>query len=197
MAGFQAVHLVCEAVLDVLRDNVPAALADHEPDFQVYTASNFNQQPMSAGVSLFLYRITANPVMRTPAGRLNMNGQRTRSRLPLDLHFILTVWGQNASLQHALAGWLMRQLESAPVLPSALLNRREAMFRPDETVEVTLGDLDNENLFRLWETLAQNVYHLSVPYVARMVMLESDEVLDEGAPVQERQFEARKVGTTN
>jgi hypothetical protein len=196
MAGFQAIHMVCEAVLDVLRDNVPAALQDHEPEFQVYVARNFNQQPMTAGVSLFLYRVTANPVMRTPAGRLNVNGQRTRSRLPLDLHFILTVWGQHASLQHALAGWLMRQLESTPVLPSALLNRREAVFRPDETVEITLGDLDNENLFRLWETLAQNLYHLSVPYVARLVMIESPEVIEDAPPVQERQFDVLKAGTT-
>ena len=189
MASFQAVHLVCEAVLDVLRDNVPASLQDHEPDFQVYTAANFNQQPMSAGVSLFLYRVTANPVVRTPAGRLNASGQRTRTRLPLDLHFILTVWGQRASLQHALVGWFMRQMETTPVLPSALLNRREPAFRPGETVEVTLGDLDTENLFRLWETLAQNVYQLSVPYVARMVMLDSDDLIEDAAPVQERQFD--------
>ena len=188
MATFQAVNLVCEAVLDVLRDNVPPELSGHSLQFEVYTSRDFSLASISAGVSLFLYRIIPNEVVRTPRGRLDANGQRKRSQLPVDLHFILSVWGQDSSLQHALAGWMMRELETFSILPSALLNRREQAFHGDETVEIVLGNLDNENLFRLWETVAQNVYQLSIPYIARMVMIES-EAADTGVPIQERQFD--------
>lgn len=189
MASYRSIQVACEAVLDVLRDNVPDELSEQELEFEVYTSRSFNHQPMTAGVSLMLYRIYPNTVVRTPGGRFSAEGRRKRSRLPVDLHFILTVWAQSASLQHTLAGWMMREFESHSVLPSALLNRRETAFRSDEALEIVLGDLDTENLFRLWETVAQNAYNLSVPYVIRTLMIESDEWVDDAKPAQTREFE--------
>jgi len=105
----------------------------------------------------------------------------------LDIHFLLTAWGKEASLQHTIAGWMMRILEDTPIFPAGLLNKRTAdVFHPDETVEVGLTQLTTEELFRIWEVIGNNAYQISVPYVARFVRIESEHLLAEGKPIQER-----------
>lgn len=190
MATYRGIATVCEAVVDLLRDNYRREDFNNDLEFSVYRAHDFSNQSMSAGVSLFLYRIVPNASHRNPAGRITPDGRRQYPQLPLDLHFILTVWGQDASLQNTIAGWMMRVMHDTPILPVGHLNRRNAgVFNPGETVELALGELPNEDLLRLWETLVQHAYNLSVPYVARMVMIESTQVLVEGGRVQEREFQ--------
>ena len=150
---------------------------------------------MDAGVSCFLYRIYVNGTQRTPRGRTRPDGQQSRTQLPLDLHFLLTAWAKDASLQHTIAGWMMRLLEDTPVLPAGLLNHRvSGVFHPDETVEVGLTELTTEELFRIWEVIVNNAYQISVPYVARNVRIESRLVLSTGQPIQERTFEMATRG---
>ncbi len=177
MADFRAVSAVCEAVMGLLRSESAAAeLDDHELQFRVLTARQLKEEPLNAGVSLFLYRVYINGTHRLPAGRLGPGGVQAPHQLPLDLHFLLSFWGREASLQHRVAGWAMRVLEDHPVLPAGLLNRVTAdVFRPEETVELSPTELSTEDLLRLWENLAQNEYHLSVPYQARAVWLEQVE----------------------
>lgn len=192
MADFRAIAGVCDAVIRLLRLNYDADDFNNELQFQIYLSDNFSQ-PMSAGVSLFLYRVAPNGTHRAPRGRVGPGEQRYKSQLPVDLHFLLTAWGKDASLQHRIVGWMMRTLQDNPILPVGLLNAGTPdAFRPDETVEINLAELGNEDLFRLWETMAQNIYQLSIPYVARMVMIESTETISQGAPVQERMFDLRE-----
>lgn len=195
MADFRAINAVCEAVLQVLRNAVREDDFDHELEFKVFTAKDFSK-PLNAGVSLFLYRVFPNGIQRIPAGRPGPDGRRQPTLLPLDLHFMLTVWGKEASLQHLLTGWLMRVLEDHPIFPAALLNAvSPGTFRPDESVEVSLTELTNEDLLRIWETLVQDIYQLSVPYVARVVRIESIRPLSDegGADVQERALRAARL----
>jgi hypothetical protein len=107
LADVRAVEAVCNAVVDVLRDGYDPAELDQDLEFRVYTASNFPQH-MTAGVSLFLYRIFVDGTRRIPGGRHLVTGGRADTSLPLDLHFLLTTWGKDASTQHAIAGWMMR-----------------------------------------------------------------------------------------
>jgi len=187
MADFRAIATVSEAVLQLLRSRYRPEDFDQQLEFRVFTAKDF-AQPLTAGVSLFLYRIFPNGVQRTPPSPPRPESGRFPSLLPLDLHFMLTVWGKEASLQHTLAGWMMRALEDHPIFPAALLNAvTPGVFRPDETVEVSLTELTNEDLLRIWDTLVQNIYQLSVPYVARVVRIEAQRPLEEsGGVVQER-----------
>src|SRR5205823_1050103 len=147
-----------------------AAEFDGNPlQFKVYVSRDF-AQPMDAGVSLFLYRIYTNASNRAPAGRLDREGKRQRAQLPLDLHFLLTAWARDASLQHTIAGWMMRTLDDLPSLPAGLLNQTYAeVFHPDESVEIGPAELSTEELFRIWDVIANNVYQISVPYLARVV----------------------------
>jgi len=191
MADYRAIMVLCEAVLDLLQANYsPADFNHNELQFKVFLAKDFSQS-MKAGVSLFLYRIYPNGIHRAPSGRFNMDGRRFRTQLPLDLHFLLTAWAQDASLQHTIAGWMMRVLEDTPILPAGLLNRKfPSAFHPDETVEISLTELTTEEMCRIWEVIVKDhTYQISVPYVARAVKIESKKLLPTIAAIQERRFE--------
>lgn len=155
--------------------------------FEVYGTEDFKNH-MAQGVSLFLYRVHFNETQRSPLTK-DTDGRVRRQMLPLDLHFFLTVWGPKASLQHAILGWAMRTLEDTPILPASLLNGvRAGVFRDDETIEVVAGTITNEELMRIWDDLGTE-YQLSVPYVARVVKIESMREISQGEPVRQRQLE--------
>lgn len=199
MANFRAIEAVSEAVIHQLRSNMrPEDFSDQlnpeidpqlQLDFRVFTSRDFASSPITNGVSLFLYRIFANGVQRTPPGRVGPDGRPQQTQLPVEMHFLLTVWGGEASLQHALAGWMMRVMEDSSLLPASVLTAvAPGIFRNDETVELSLAELSTENLLRIYEVLMPNVYQLSVPYVARIIHIESSLPLQSvtGAEVQER-----------
>lgn len=191
MSSYAAVASTLEAVARLLRAAYdPAAFNGAVLDFQVYVSSDF-QSPMEQGVSLFLYRVYPNGAARAPQGRLLPDGRRQRTRLPLDLHFMATAWARRASLQHEIAGWMMRVLEDHAVLSAELLNApRPGVFHADETVTLSHTDLSVEDTFRIWETVIDHAYQLSVPYVARTLEVESMRTDGPFAPVQEREMAA-------
>jgi len=201
VASHVAIASTCEAIVRLLRSNFdPADFNNATLDFQVYVADNF-LQPMDQGVSVLLYRVYHNGTHRTPPGRI-VDGQRQRTKLPVDLHFLLTAWARTASRQHEIAGWMMRVMEDNPILPAALLNAYQPdVFHEDEGVEVGLAELTTEDLFHIWEVMIQHVYQLSVPYMARRIEIESVQLRDVYGLVRERVNDVRPtvsagVGTT-
>lgn len=196
MATNVAIASTCEAVVRLLRANYdPAEFNRATLDFQVFVAEDF-QRPMEEGVSVFLYRIYHNGNHRIPSGRLLPDGRRQATKLPLDLHFLLTAWAKKASLQHQIAGWMMRVMEDNASIPSSVLNAYHPnVFRPDEGVEIGLTELSVEDMFHVWEVMINHVYQLSVPYQARMIEIESTVTTSPlGAPVQERLSDYREIG---
>jgi len=173
MASFRAITTSCEAIVGLLRQSwQPALFNGAQLSFQVYRTADFST-PMTAGVSLFLYYVTINSVQRNMPMRPGPDGRLRRPELPLDLHFILTPWAKDASLEHDILGWMMRTMEDNPVIGSGMLNATAAgVFRDDETVEVVRSDLTLEELFRIWDVLPGDFQH-SVPYTARVVRVES------------------------
>jgi Pvc16 N-terminal domain len=189
LADYHAIQAACDAVMRLMQESYRPDLV--EPmlnlQFEVYGTADFKDH-MAQGVSLFLYRVHLNQTQRSPLTKL-ADGRLRRQMLPLDLHFFLTVWGPKASLQHAILGWAMRVLEDTPVLPASLLNGvRAGVFRDDETVEVIPGEITNEELMRIWDDLGAE-YQLSVPYVARVLKIESVQEVAEGEPVMQRRLE--------
>lgn len=181
MGNFHAIRTTCEAVIALLQTN----RLDSSWEFEVYTRSNF-KTPMSTGISLFLYRLEPNAMTPSPTGRRFENGQQ-RVQLPLDLHFILTAWSSEASTQNWMVGWMMRTLADTPLLPFSLLEATGPdVFKPDERIEIKPADMATEDLFHLWEAVSPNNYHLSIPYVARNVRIESTELLSTGRRIQSR-----------
>lgn len=194
MATYRAISAVSDAIVHLLESQYsPDDFDGNSLQFKVYLARDF-LSPMDAGVSVLLYRIYPNGTYRTPPGRLGPDGQRQRPMLPLDLHFLITAWAKDASLQHSIAGWMMRILEDTPSLPPGLLNHRlPNTFQSDETVELCLAELTTEELFRIWEVIVNNAYQISIPYVARNVRIESIQTILQGEPVQERVWDVQKL----
>lgn len=188
MAGIHAIQVTCDALARLLRESYRPDLIEPRLDlqFEVYGTEDFKNH-MTQGLSLFLYRVYVNQGQRTPPAK-SADGRARRPPLPLDLHFLLTAWGPKASLQHAVLGWAMRALEDHPVISASLLNVvRAETFGDDETVEVAAGQLTNEEMMRLWDTLGAE-YRLSVPYVARVVRIESPVETETAPPVREREL---------
>src|SRR5437660_1775185 len=188
MATYRAVGATCEAVVRLLQQSWQRDLFDGvDLQFDVYRTRDF-ATPMDAGVSLFLYRVTLNTVQRTPPAKPGPAGRHRRPQLPLDLHFLLTPWAKDASLEQVILGWMMRTLEDTPILPSGLLNTlTDGVFDVEETVEIVVGQLPNEEMFRIWDVLP-NDYQISVPYTARIVRIDSELDQREAGPVITREL---------
>ena len=194
MATRDAIGATSEALLRLLSAACPS---DEFPGavFQLYQASDF-QKPMAEGVSLFLYRVTVNTSRRNLPPFTAPDGQRYQPPLPVDLYYLLSVWGRTPERQQRLLGFCMRELQDVPALPAGFLNKNEAhpdTFRPSEAVEVVCEPLSLMDLAQLWDVLKPNV-PLSVNYVVRFVPLESKLRLGEHPIVQTREMLAERVG---
>ena len=152
---------------------------------------------MSIGVSLYLYRIQMNTSRRNLPPVVAPDGRRYRPPLPIDLSYLMTAWGQTAEVQQRLLGWAMRELENTPILPSNLLNhyvQEIDTFHPDETVELICDTISLQDMNTLWDGFKANKtnQHLSVTYIARMLLIESDVEMGEYPPVQTRVLDVGK-----
>src|SRR5262249_51459788 len=78
-------------------------------------------------------------------------------------------WADTGQDESLLLGWTMRMLESRPLLGPGDLS--DGGFSENESVQIVLGELTNEELLRIWETI-EAPYRLSVPYIARVVQIE-------------------------
>ncbi len=190
MANNRAIKTVCKAVINLLENNKSEIAAAGQIAFNLNIPKHSSQSPpQQPGVFLSLYRISPNSSPRIPSGRVMPNGRRQKTQLPLDLYFLLTAWCDDSITQQLITGWMMRIMEDTPILPANQLNGEDGdVFRPDETVEISLIELTIEDMVRIWETLTDSKYYLSVPYVAKNVRIESSLSVDEAELVGERKF---------
>lgn len=194
MATYRAIRATCEAVMRLLEQTWDQATLFNGAnlDFMVYHTQQFQQRPVRTGVSLFLYNVSINTTQRIPPGRPRPNGDPRPPQLPLDLHFLLTPWADEASLQQDILGWMMRVLEDNPVLSVGVLNTpSDTSFGPDETVEVIGGFLTIEDMLRIWDGIPGD-FQLSVPYTARVVRIDSERDVIRGGPVLTRELDFGK-----
>ena len=189
MANYRSIGSTAEAVARLLQQSwQPSLLGGIEPRFEVYQGKDFST-PMAQGVSVFAYQVAVDQVQRTlpPATRDHLRP------LPVRISFLLTAWGQDASTEHDMLGWAMRAIADNPVLSSGFLNAAvPGVFRPDETVEIVPTELSNNDVFLLWQVLPGNL-QLSVPYLARVVRIESEVVTPSGGPVLTRELSLQAV----
>jgi hypothetical protein len=194
LASLKAIAAVCNAICYILEsaaeeDKAELGFSDMALSFQVFGSKDFTKKAINVGASVFLYRVLPNLTHRTPAGRTLPNGRRQRSRLPVDLHLLVTAWGDAADTQNKIVGWMLRTLEDYPSIPANVLNQlHPKTFQPDETVDLVINEMSGEELLHLWEVLSgeDTSYQISIPYVVRAVQLESRREQPEGEPVQVR-----------
>jgi uncharacterized protein DUF4255 len=123
-------------------------------------------------LSIFLYRVEVNKVMRAAWSSVaSVDGQ---VHLPLDLHYLLTAWADNAEWEQQILGKAMQCLEASPSLTGPMLYPT-AGWTANEAIHLIVEDLGIDSLMRTFDSLALD-YRLSVPYLARIVRLDGKAV---------------------
>lgn len=186
MAGFRSVGAVgksIEALLNVAFADQPP-VASHSThavlirtdDLDLAAGSQIAPTP---ALSILLYRVDFNKTMRPSWSAVgSLDGH---SHLPLDLHFLLTAWADNAEDEHQIIGRTMQAIETVGALSGPLLYPT-GEWEPGEAVQLYLEDMATDDLMRTFDSL-QCDFRLSVPYIARIVTISGSMVPDgaEGA----------------
>jgi hypothetical protein len=185
MANILAVHSVGASLATYLRNTYPSDLRTAHPcEFKLFASTEMGStEERGTTLSLYLYRITMNEYVRNVRGTNDL--VRVDTPMSVDLHFLLTVWADNALAEQMIMTWAMRQLYQRPVLDRSTLSP-EGGWDPSDIVHVIPAELSHEDLMRIWDALEPS-YRLSLSYSARVVRIDPDAV-SSGLPVVARNF---------
>ena len=155
----------------------------------------------SPRVNVYLYQVTPNAAWRNSdlPTRNDSGGLMQRPRAALDLHYLLTFYGDEPQLQpQQLLGSVVRALHARPVLSrdrirstiqnpiySTILGQSN-LAEDIELVKFTPTTLSLEELSKLWAVFFQTQYALSVTYQGTVVLIETDDAPSSALPVLER-----------
>ncbi|HKV10082.1 MAG TPA: DUF4255 domain-containing protein [Thermoanaerobaculia bacterium] len=193
MAGLYAIAAVGKAILALLAGACPKPeFAGAE--FELYQAKDF-LKPMEEGIALYLHRVAPANNIRNMPPRTAPDGRRFRPSLPADLHYLLIPFARDAFKQQRLLGWAMRTIEDTPILHDSFLNQygpEPDTFRPGECIDVILEAIAYQDLGSIWDVAKPNIQP-AVPYLVRMLTIDSSLEMTEAGLVQTRVFDAGKV----
>jgi len=127
-------------------------------------------------LSIFLYRVDFNKVMRAAWSGTSL--EDGRSHLGLDLHYLITPWGDNAEDEHRILGRAMQCIESTPILGGPMLHS-SGDWDANESLQLVLEDVSTEAIMRIFDSLPGQ-YRLSIPYIARIMRLDGRVAAPEG-----------------
>lgn len=173
---------LASVVFDAVKDLVPGSKVTH-----VRPGGEAPGTP-AAGVNVFLYGITANPSLRNddlPTRRAG-GDLAQRPRAALDLHYLLSFYGDDTTLEtQRMLGSVVRTLHARPTLPRDALRDVAAdnpvwlagsdVAEAPEPVRFTPVPLTLEELSKLWSVLFQTPYALSVAYHASVVVIDAED----------------------
>jgi hypothetical protein len=161
------------SLVKYLKNAFPTDLTDHPCDFRLVASGELNGEAATAldkVVTLCLYRVTVNPYVRN-SPHISANQQATLP-LSVDLHYMLTVWSDNALFEHTVLGWAIRQLYQHQTLSQSDLSP-DGGWGAGDFVQVIPSELSTEDMMRIWDAL-DPPYRLSVSYIARVIRIEAD-----------------------
>lgn len=179
MANLFAIHSIGESLVSYLRhayQALPAEQRSKLPNVQAFDLLSSKEMgggpnatdPTRPALTLYLYRVTMNEHLRNqPYTGISAAAPPP---LALDLHYLLTVWAEDAKDEHRLLGWAMHLLHTHQTLSASDLNE-DGGWGPGEMVQLIPAELSNEDLMRIWDTF-QRPYTLSVSYIARVIRID-------------------------
>ena len=204
MASYPAIAATTKAIVSLLGDayQVDEDIKKDVPEakFVGFMATDFTK-PVPVipknGMSLYLYRALVNTSRRNLQPRTDfITGERFKPSLPLDLFYLLTPWGESVDLLQNLLAWTMRTLNDYSTLNANLINSywllNSHIFGSNEAIELVCDTMPVTDLNAVVEPFKPKA-QLSVPYVARMVLIDSTIAMNEYAPVQVRAFDIKQV----
>lgn len=116
---------------------------------------------------VYLYRVDFNKTMR--AAWSAAAAYQGASHLPLDLHFLMIAFGENADHEHRIIGRTLQGLENHPILSGPMLDPT-TNWASNESIQICLEELSTEDVMRTFDSLPLD-YKLSIPYVARITVI--------------------------
>ena len=118
-------------------------------------------------VSVLAYRIDFNKVMRPAWSATGYD--EGRGYLPVEIHFLLTAWADNAEHELHIMGRALQAIDNTPILAGPMLHPT-GEWAENETVELVLEDVPTDDLTRIFDSLNVD-YRLTVPVIARVVVI--------------------------
>jgi len=196
MSNFLAIATVTETLRQMLNTSVSAAVGGATAT-AVRPAAAGGGLP-NPGINIFLYQVSPNAAWRNMdlPNRRDDGSLSGRPRVALDLHYLLTFYGQDNQLEpQRLLGRAVQTLHAQPVLTRQQV--RSAVTTVGFLVASNLADevelvklsplsLSLEELSKLWSVFFQTAYVLSVAYQGTVVLIEGDESPQQALPVRER-----------
>jgi hypothetical protein len=184
MSNVRSLHSVGDSITTWLSNEYPDDMREDFPCEFVLASSAAMGDPKfdDATLSLFLYRVTMNQHLRG----VRHAGDPMELGVPLsiDLHYLLTVWSDDVSREHAILAWTMLQLQQHPVFDASSLSP-VGEWKTGEHVQVLPEELSTEDIMRIWDSLEPS-YRLSVSYTARVGRIEGPSL--RARPVVHRQM---------
>lgn len=150
------------------------------------------------GANLYLFQVTPNAAGRNAdLPTRGSNGQLVqRPRVALDLHYLVTFYGDENQLEpQRVLGSVVRTLHARPLLTREVIRQtinanpvlaESNLADEAELVKFTPIGLSLEELSKLWSVFFQIPYTLSVAYQGTVVFIESEETPRAVLPVLER-----------
>lgn len=184
MANQFAIHSVGESLRKYLESSYPEPLrTSNSCSFRLLSSGELTDTGnFGTTLSLYLYRVTMNEHLRN-VPRINHTFDAS-APLAVDLHYLMTVWANNALAEHTILSWAMRELYQHPILDKSSLSS-EADWSTADVIQLIPAELSNEDIMRIWDAL-DPPYHLSVSYIARVVRIDVDAFASSRAVVANR-----------
>jgi hypothetical protein len=148
-------------------------------------------------ITVFCYQVVPDAAMRNAdLPTRSSTGELTkRPAAALDLNYLISAYGEeNELVGQRLIGSVVRTLHEIPVLPHDVIveaTRRAYLRGSDladavQKVRFTPIQMDVDETSKLWGTLHQTPYTLSVTYQAVLVLIDGRERPEAVPPVRER-----------
>jgi len=123
-------------------------------------------------LSMYLYRILEDPYMKNRFPVDGTGGKLRKTPLTLDLYYLLTPLVGTPREQMIVLGKTMQVLYDRPILAGADLSG--SLGTTGDAIRLVLNPVSLEELTRVWQAL-EIPYRLSVCYLARVIILDSEQ----------------------
>ncbi|GAA1415624.1 DUF4255 domain-containing protein [Kitasatospora putterlickiae] len=195
-------HLAIATVSEALRLLVSRALSPDIPfAVEVGARKPPTEPPADPAITVFLYQVTPNASLRNldAPTRAADGTLLARPTAALDLHYLISCYGEESQLVgQRLLGCVVRALAEQPVLSRQLIEEAAAqpylagtdLAASPQRVRFTPAPMDVDEMSKLWTTLFQTPYALSVVYQATAVLVEGRTDPVAGKPVLRRTVRA-------
>ncbi|MEZ4734078.1 MAG: DUF4255 domain-containing protein [Caldilineaceae bacterium] len=202
MSNFLAIATVTATLQTVLQGAVGADVAGATVTTVRPDGSDNGLPPR--GMNIYLYQVTPNSAWRNADLPTRSSDSRLiqRPRVALDLHYLLTFYGSELTLEpQRVLGSVARTLHAQPLLTrdeiratrqNALDDDPDHFLRDSdladdvELVKFIPLSLSLEELSKLWSVFFQTPYTLSMAYLATTVLIEAELAPQRPLPVRVR-----------